>query len=417
MTGAEASIEEPATTGAEPDCTSGGTDTKSPSTAGDEQQPGQDPATEAPPPDEAQGPTATPNNESNPPAPLIDPDLVAKLAPVAVTAGTTALMMLPMLASALSGLGGGSTAPAAVAGSGMTPEAQRAMQVLNQLANAYGKGELTDPDAIRLLEERGLAGAGATAAALEAQQRFQNNRKAAFTAVDAQLADYLQSLAASSAENKKAITDIVAKVNQQLNDLGSGAYTQAGKAAVHTIIANALKSAMSIIEEGKSNSDEIVKKIDALTQIYLDSIAGKTTETGTRYALPARGTLTSPYGHRTDPTDQTVSDFHHGIDIANSIGTPVYAAVGGKVTAVGSDPAGGNYVKIEQSDGTTEIYYHLNSSSVEVGQQVSAGYQIATMGSTGSKVTGPHLHFEVRRNGQSINALDWLQQHGIQLSS
>ena len=126
------------------------------------------------------------------------------------------------------------------------------------------------------------------------------------------------------------------------------------------------------------------------------------------FALPAQGRLTSGYGARWGTT-------HWGIDIANSIGTPIHAAADGVVVESGPASGFGLWVRLLHADGTTTVYGHINRALVKEGEQVRAGDEIAEMGNRGHS-TGPHLHFEVwNSNGEKINPLTWLLKHGIQL--
>src|SRR5690606_7644327 len=100
---------------------------------------------------------------------------------------------------------------------------------------------------------------------------------------------------------------------------------------------------------------------------------------------PARGRLTSRYGRRW-------GRLHKGIDIANSRGTPVYAADSGKVISTGYNGGYGNLVKIDHGGGMVTYYAHLSKIVVSSGSSVSKGQLIGYMGSTG-RSTGPHLHF------------------------
>jgi murein DD-endopeptidase MepM/ murein hydrolase activator NlpD len=122
------------------------------------------------------------------------------------------------------------------------------------------------------------------------------------------------------------------------------------------------------------------------------------------YIWPAQGTLTSGYGWRW-------GRLHQGIDIGAPIGTPVIAAAPGEVISAGWDSGGyGNLVKIKHSDGSVTFYAHNNKLLVYSGQQVSQGQQIAEVGSTGYS-TGPHLHFEIRPNGETaVNPIAYLSQ-------
>lgn len=111
--------------------------------------------------------------------------------------------------------------------------------------------------------------------------------------------------------------------------------------------------------------------------------------------------------------------FHGGIDMAAPLGTPIHAATDGKVIEAGPSSGYGNWVQIQADDGTVTMYGHMASSGVLVqkGQKVTAGQVIALVGSEGFS-TGPHLHFEVWKNGaMKTDPAPWLAEHGIRLSS
>ncbi len=112
-------------------------------------------------------------------------------------------------------------------------------------------------------------------------------------------------------------------------------------------------------------------------------------------------TISSPFGYRQAPTSGA-STYHQGIDIDGNTGDAVWAAKAGVVIVSGWGSAAGNWVKIDHRDGFTSIYMHLNTRSVSVGQMVSAGQVIGTMGSTGVS-TGDHLHFGITKNGVYVN--------------
>lgn len=126
------------------------------------------------------------------------------------------------------------------------------------------------------------------------------------------------------------------------------------------------------------------------------------------FVWPAAGRLSSGYGWRVHPIKK-VRKFHNGLDIANSSGTPIRAAAAGKVIKAASGWNGGygTSIKIDHGNGYVTHYAHLSSLSVKVGQTVSAGQVIGRMGSTGSS-TGSHLHFEIYKNGKTVNPLDYL---------
>ncbi|MDP9167105.1 MAG: M23 family metallopeptidase [Actinomycetota bacterium] len=124
------------------------------------------------------------------------------------------------------------------------------------------------------------------------------------------------------------------------------------------------------------------------------------------YVMPAHGVWTSGFGYRWGV-------LHAGIDIANSIGTPIVAAADGVVTDAGLTAGFGAWVKIRHADGTVTLYGHVNTWLVSVGQRVMAGDQIATIGNRGQS-TGPHLHFSVLKNGTDyIDPVPWLAAKGL----
>jgi murein DD-endopeptidase MepM/ murein hydrolase activator NlpD len=128
--------------------------------------------------------------------------------------------------------------------------------------------------------------------------------------------------------------------------------------------------------------------------------------------MPARrpttsGWLSSSYGKRTDPfTGNT--EFHKGIDFAGKAGAEVIAAGEGIVTWAGKRSAYGNMIEISHGDGYVTRYGHNKKNLVGVGDTVKKGQVIALMGSTG-RSTGPHVHFEVRRYGKTVNPERYIQ--------
>lgn len=117
--------------------------------------------------------------------------------------------------------------------------------------------------------------------------------------------------------------------------------------------------------------------------------------------------VTSEFGYRSDPFTGQASG-HTGIDIAVPTGTPVRAALPGVVTTATYNAGGyGYYVKIDHGNGMVTLYAHNSKLLVKVGDAVEAGDMVSLSGSTG-RSTGPHLHFEVRVNGQRVNPRAYL---------
>ncbi|MBT8491417.1 MAG: M23 family metallopeptidase [Deltaproteobacteria bacterium] len=117
---------------------------------------------------------------------------------------------------------------------------------------------------------------------------------------------------------------------------------------------------------------------------------------------PAEGDLSSPFGYRRDPIRKRRRKFHRGIDFHGKRGHPVYAAGPGVVTRARRNGGYGRVVYIDHGLGLETRYAHLHRIHVEEGDFVPAGTLVGRIGSTG-RSTGPHLHFEVRRNGRAIN--------------
>ena len=117
---------------------------------------------------------------------------------------------------------------------------------------------------------------------------------------------------------------------------------------------------------------------------------------------PAAGYVSSPYGLRFNGTE-----FHQGIDIAADMGTPIVATADGVVTAAGWNGGYGNMVDVDHGGGIVTRYGHASALAVTVGQQVRRGEVIAYVGSTG-RSTGPHVHYEVRVDGQPVNPAGYL---------
>lgn len=113
-------------------------------------------------------------------------------------------------------------------------------------------------------------------------------------------------------------------------------------------------------------------------------------------AWPVRGPITSSFGMRRDPFSRK-RVFHNGMDIGCVIGTPIKAADSGKVIFAGWKEGYGNMVVIEHANEIITVYAHLDSITTIQGAQVTRGEEIAKSGDTGT-VTGPHLHFEIRKN-------------------
>lgn len=141
----------------------------------------------------------------------------------------------------------------------------------------------------------------------------------------------------------------------------------------------------------------VKKKTKVVTAKNIDN---STSALGIALAQPVSGTITSRFGRRS-------SGMHTGLDIATSAGTPIKAAASGTVIQAGYKGSYGNLVVIAHTDSIQTYYAHCSRLYVNVGQTVNQGDVIAAVGSTGNS-TGPHLHLEIRVNGNARNPQSYL---------
>lgn len=132
------------------------------------------------------------------------------------------------------------------------------------------------------------------------------------------------------------------------------------------------------------------------------------------WARPSTGPLTSGYGMRWHPT-KGIYKLHGGLDFGPGCDAPIYAAADGVVVQAGPAPSYGHLIVIDHGGGVTTLYAHMFAAGVlvHVGQAVTAGTQIARVGTDGDS-TGCHLHFEVHLNGQRTDPAPFLAARGVQ---
>ena len=128
---------------------------------------------------------------------------------------------------------------------------------------------------------------------------------------------------------------------------------------------------------------------------------------GNPIILPVGGKVTSGYGWREDPVRPVVGEkrFHRGVDFIGKTGDPIKAAMKGTVLHIDNNPNLGNFVILKHDGGLQTLYAHLSAYTVKTGDTVNQGQEIGKIGATGY-TTGPHLHFEVFRNGNRVDPLD-----------
>ncbi len=158
----------------------------------------------------------------------------------------------------------------------------------------------------------------------------------------------------------------------------------------------------SIPDSTSLRANTLLKELD---RINLFRIAADKTPVG----LPVTGNFryTSGFGFRNDPKGAG-RRMHSGVDFAAARGTPINAAADGVVTFAGWQSGYGKLIKIRHAFGIETRYAHLSKIRMSVGQKVSRGDRIGDMGATG-RVTGTHLHYEVRINGNPVNPMTYIK--------
>ena len=161
-----------------------------------------------------------------------------------------------------------------------------------------------------------------------------------------------------------------------------------------------MKGDIERLQTEAMSREESLSELERLLQVKKEML------THTPSIWPVMGWVTSGFGFRTNPFTG-LTQMHEALDISNRVGTLVVAPADGIVSDVGNDNAVGKMVVIFHGFGMTTRYGHLNRVFVKIGQSVKRGDKIAEVGMTG-KTTGPHLHYEVRLNGISVNPMRYI---------
>ncbi|SHM57581.1 Peptidase family M23 [Caldanaerovirga acetigignens] len=161
-------------------------------------------------------------------------------------------------------------------------------------------------------------------------------------------------------------------------------------------------------ERQQDQLEEESRKIaEMIKQIQARSSKGYVGTGAFQWPVPSSKNITSDYGWRIHPVYKS-RRFHTGIDIGAPMGTNVVAADDGEVIYTGYYGGYGNTIIIDHGGGISTLYAHLSKILVSEGQSVKRGERIGLVGSTGIS-TGPHLHFEVRKEGQHVSPWNWVK--------
>ena len=207
-------------------------------------------------------------------------------------------------------------------------------------------------------------------------------------------------LAASEKAQIEEIRSLKQRADKKLKQLASILSKQGVQIPSDTGVGGPLielKSGAALSDSISALDDSLVR-LDKLRSVALDVPHGSPTP-GKR--------ISSRYGSRKDPFTGRAA-VHGGIDFRARRGTPVYATGNGKIVKAGRLGGYGKLVEIDHGHGITTRYAHLSKIKVKVGQRVKKGTRIGNVGSTG-RSTGPHLHYEVRRNGRTHNPIKFVR--------
>lgn len=162
--------------------------------------------------------------------------------------------------------------------------------------------------------------------------------------------------------------------------------------------------------ERSAGPDRVTQKLGRLAPAKQLPLGASPIQKG-RMVWPTEGrVVTSSFGGRLDPVWGAGFQAHRGVDVRSECGTPVVATAKGTVMFADWAPGAGNNVKLRHDARTMSRYAHLSRIDVSAGEKVVAGQQIGLSGATG-RSTGPHLHFEIWRNGRTMNPLAFRYQH------
>lgn len=230
--------------------------------------------------------------------------------------------------------------------------------------------------------------------------------KAEYESTLQQLGEKQETLEAEKAELEAQIAAAVEVINQLENDI-EAAKAEYAKAAAAEAAAQA--SINAIIAQMQAEEEAARQEAAENNQQYTGT---GSTATGTYiWPCPSSTYVTSAFGMREHPLFGDERP-HSGIDIAGSAGSEVLAADSGTVAVATYSSSYGNYVTIYHSNGDYTLYAHMSSLAVTAGQNVTQGDVIGYVGSTGW-ATGPHLHFEIRVNGSTVDPLSYFSNYTL----
>ncbi len=234
-----------------------------------------------------------------------------------------------------------------------------------------------------------------------------------------QLQKNAQSLTDQADVQKKKLADLQVKAEAALEAAQAAAQKAADAVDAETTHQAEMQAQLAVLTQKRQATEadyragEAARAAAAAAARAALGAGGKVAASG--WADPASGTLLGAFGMRFSPIHHRWQ-LHSGQDIANSCGTPIYAAASGTIKYAGVYSDLGNYITIQHDGNVVTGYGHIINGGilVRIGQHVDAGQQIARVGSTGGS-TGCHLHFSVFVNGSLVNPVPFMRDRGVAL--
>lgn len=233
---------------------------------------------------------------------------------------------------------------------------------------------------------------------------------------------------------RKEVEDLEAKLVKEQEELEAQQETTKKKIAAIEMLVEAKELELDTVkgqidnkeqqikeyEEAIAEQDRVIKELEETVRLA-EAAANKGDSDGSKtvtkrqsydggmftWPCPGYTRISDEYGMRMHPT-LMVEKFHNGLDLAAPAGTDILAAYDGTVVAADYNESMGNFVMIAHGDSLYTIYMHASALYVSTGDSVSKGQCIAAVGTTG-RSTGNHLHFGVRRNGEYVDPMEYLQ--------
>jgi murein DD-endopeptidase MepM/ murein hydrolase activator NlpD len=213
----------------------------------------------------------------------------------------------------------------------------------------------------------------------------------------------LQAKREEIAKAKEEVAQTIESLNTQLADLQSKYDERQNLYAELKKQQDKYAAQLAMIDEQQAQVSAEIQKM-----LASNNTSKTVSANASGFLKPMSGVVTSPFGWRINPLTGRGKDFHTGIDVANQYGTPIKASKSGTVIWAGWKTGYGLCVIIDHHDGYGTVYAHMSRIAVSSGQKITAGTAVGYEGSTGW-ATGPHLHFEIRINGEPTNPAKYVQ--------